>query len=153
MRWFLAGLGVGTVVGMVVAPKSGEETREELMEGAQEQLRQVRNAVEPYVEGARRKVEPALQRVQERIEPVVEEGREKLDAASQQVSRAVENVSSGGLLAILNEWPHEKLIKIPGIGPILATKIIQNRPYKSEDDLINSKELPPSAIANLRKSA
>jgi DNA uptake protein ComE-like DNA-binding protein len=109
--------------------------------------------VEPYVEGVRRKVEPALQRVQDRIEPLVEEGREKLNAASKQVSKAVENVSSGGLLAILNEWPHEKLIEIPGIGPILATKIIQNRPYKSEHDLINSKELPPSAIANLRKSA
>jgi gas vesicle protein len=34
--WFLAGLGVGAAIGMLYAPKSGEETREELRRRAEE---------------------------------------------------------------------------------------------------------------------
>ncbi|MDE1162086.1 MAG: YtxH domain-containing protein [Acidobacteriaceae bacterium] len=32
--WFLAGLGLGALVGVLYAPKSGKETREELVAGA-----------------------------------------------------------------------------------------------------------------------
>ncbi len=34
--WFLAGLGIGAAIGMLYAPKSGEETREELRRRAME---------------------------------------------------------------------------------------------------------------------
>jgi len=34
--WFLAGLGLGALVGVLYAPKSGKETREELVAGALE---------------------------------------------------------------------------------------------------------------------
>jgi len=34
--WFLAGLGIGAAIGMLYAPKSGEETREELRRRAEE---------------------------------------------------------------------------------------------------------------------
>jgi len=36
LGWFLAGLGVGALVGVLYAPKSGRETREELAMNAQE---------------------------------------------------------------------------------------------------------------------
>jgi gas vesicle protein len=32
--WFLAGLGVGALIGVLYAPKAGKETREDLMAGA-----------------------------------------------------------------------------------------------------------------------
>jgi len=32
--WFLAGLGIGALVGVLYAPKSGKETREDLVAGA-----------------------------------------------------------------------------------------------------------------------
>jgi gas vesicle protein len=32
--WFLAGLGIGALVGVLYAPKSGKETRDDLMAGA-----------------------------------------------------------------------------------------------------------------------
>jgi len=32
--WFLAGLGVGALVGVLYAPKSGKETREDIVSGA-----------------------------------------------------------------------------------------------------------------------
>lgn len=34
--WFLAGLGIGALVGVLYAPKSGKETRDELVAGALE---------------------------------------------------------------------------------------------------------------------
>jgi gas vesicle protein len=34
--WFLAGLGIGALVGVLYAPKSGKETREDLVSGALE---------------------------------------------------------------------------------------------------------------------
>lgn len=34
--WFLAGLGVGALVGVLYAPRSGRETREELLSRAEE---------------------------------------------------------------------------------------------------------------------
>ncbi len=48
--WFLAGLGVGAVVGVLYAPRSGEETREALrskaMEGSERVRQQARRARE-----------------------------------------------------------------------------------------------------------
>jgi gas vesicle protein len=40
--WFLAGLGIGAVVGVLYAPRSGEETREVLVSKAQEGRERVR---------------------------------------------------------------------------------------------------------------
>jgi gas vesicle protein len=34
--WFLAGLGLGAVVGVLCAPKAGSETREEILQRAEE---------------------------------------------------------------------------------------------------------------------
>jgi gas vesicle protein len=34
--WFLAGLGVGAVIGVLYAPKSGSETRRAIVEGAEQ---------------------------------------------------------------------------------------------------------------------
>lgn len=36
VAWFLAGVGVGALIGILYAPKSGRETREDLAQGARE---------------------------------------------------------------------------------------------------------------------
>jgi gas vesicle protein len=41
--WFLAGLGVGALVGVLYAPKAGSETREELRARAEEGREYMRN--------------------------------------------------------------------------------------------------------------
>jgi gas vesicle protein len=43
LAWFLAGLGVGALVGILYAPKSGRETREDLASSAREGADYVRN--------------------------------------------------------------------------------------------------------------
>lgn len=41
--WFLAGLGLGAILGVLYAPRSGRETREAIMESAQEGREYVRS--------------------------------------------------------------------------------------------------------------
>ncbi len=36
IMWFMAGLGLGALLGVLYAPRSGRETREALLEGAEE---------------------------------------------------------------------------------------------------------------------
>ena len=55
--WFLAGLGLGALVGVLYAPKSGSETRETILEKAEEgrefvktRARQVRDQAGDWVE-------------------------------------------------------------------------------------------------------
>jgi gas vesicle protein len=48
--WFLAGLGLGALIGVLYAPKSGRETREELLTGAKEGTEYLRNRSKEAVE-------------------------------------------------------------------------------------------------------
>jgi len=43
LLWFLAGLGIGTMAGILYAPRSGSETREALRSRAEEGREYVRN--------------------------------------------------------------------------------------------------------------
>lgn len=172
MKWtFLAGLGAGAAIGMMWAPKSGAELRSDIQEFARESYDQGRERLQPVVERlqpvvdqAREKLQPAIDNAREQAKPMMDEIRQRVDTVMAQASdvrdRVVEKasevkdgVTDGGLMAILNDWPHERLIEIDGIGPVLANKIIQHRPYESEEALMASKQLPPSAIESLRKAA
>jgi len=160
---FFAGLGAGTAIGMVVAPKRGAELREDLQAFARDSYEQGRERIEPMLDMAREKVQPAVDDLRNRIEPVLDDIDESVSRVLAQASDVQDSLADkvsdmranfgSGLMSILNEWPHERLIEIDGIGPVLATKIIQHRPYDSEAALIDSKQLPPSAIESLRKAA
>ena len=71
---FLMGGIVGTVVGILLAPKPGSETRADLLEQsellrtrAEELAARVRERVGPAMEGVREKVGPAVDGVRERV--------------------------------------------------------------------------------------
>ncbi|HET9696082.1 MAG TPA: YtxH domain-containing protein [Terriglobales bacterium] len=154
---FLAGLGLGAAVGMLIAPKSGAETRDELEDFARNSLN--REKLNEVLDEGRERLQNVVDQgreqinsVRERVQPVVDSAREGVSSAMGRAGELKDSIANRGLLAILNEWSHERLIEIDGIGPVLATKIIQNRPYESLDALENSK-LPPSAIESLKKAA
>jgi gas vesicle protein len=180
MNWtFFAGLGLGAAVGMLVAPKSGAEVRDDIEDFARnslnreklnevldqgrerlqsavdqgrEQLNAVRDRVQPVVDQARERVQPVVDQAREKMSAVTDRAAEMKDSMVDRAASVKDRVINGGLLAILNEWPHDRLIEIDGIGPVLATKIIQGRPYESSEELLEAK-LPPSAIASLKKAA
>ena len=164
MKWpFFAGVGVGAALGILLAPKSGAELREDIQDTARTSYEGGKDRLQAILEEASKRMHPVVDEALNRLDPVVEAARERvkpiMDDAARGLSEAgdglVEAAESGkeSLMTIVNDWPHERLVEINGIGPVLASKIIQYRPYKSEEDLLESKQLPPSAIESLRDAA
>jgi gas vesicle protein len=143
---FFAGMGIGAAIGMLIAPKSGAELRDDLEDLALDSFEQGRERLQATVE-------PLVDSVSESVEEVSARAARIHKDVARKAADLKEQVLHSGLLAILNEWPHERLIEIDGIGPVLASKIIQHRPYESEAALLSAKYLPPSAIESLRKAA
>ena len=73
--WFLAGLGIGAAVGILYAPKSGEETRQQLRDAA-EQGRDV--------------VKERAQQAKDQAGPWADKGRDYLNNQKEQVRSAYE---------------------------------------------------------------
>jgi len=73
--WFLAGLGIGAVVGVLYAPRSGEETREVLMSKAQE---------------GRERVRQQARRAREQANDWVDRGRDVMNQQKEQFRAAYE---------------------------------------------------------------
>ena len=77
--WFLAGLGVGAVVGVLYAPRSGDETREVLRSKAQEGTERVRAQARRAREQANDWMDrggDALNQQKERFRSAYEAGRQ-----------------------------------------------------------------------------
>jgi gas vesicle protein len=162
MKWtFFAGLGVGAAIGMVIAPKSGVELRDDVSEFTKERLNreklesladESRERIQSAVQQARDRIQPIVDEARQRVKPLVKEGAERVQSAADSVKKQA-GPTRVTFLEVINEWPHERLIEIDGIGPVLATKIIHGRPYKDEEALTEAKTLPPSAIECLRRAA
>ncbi len=61
--WFLAGLGIGAAVGVLYAPKSGRETREQIWQAAEDGRETVTNRARQYREQANQWVDKGKQYV------------------------------------------------------------------------------------------
>lgn len=104
IAWFLAGLGVGAVVGILYAPKSGRETREDLATGAREGTeylkargRQAADGVSTLVDKGKAQVGEYVDRGREVVdrgraqwEEFVERGKNIVSEQSTRVSQAVD---------------------------------------------------------------
>jgi gas vesicle protein len=77
--WFLAGLGIGAVVGLLYAPQSGNETREILMAKAEEGREYVRKRARD----AREQAEQWAQRGKQVYNAQKEQIRSAVDAGRQ----------------------------------------------------------------------
>ena len=71
--WFLAGIGIGTAVGVLFAPKSGRETRDTLMSAAEEGRQQVSERA--------RRVQEQAQQWADRGRDVINQQRDNLRSA------------------------------------------------------------------------
>jgi len=96
MAWFLAGLGVGALVGVLYAPKSGRETREDIAQGAREGSEYLRARTRQAAD----EVSAIVDKSKERVSEYVDRGREVVDRGRTQweefVQRGKNMVSEQG---------------------------------------------------------
>ena len=71
-------------------------------------------------------------------------------APAKATTQAATHASAQGELIDINSATADQLDTLPGIGPVLAQKIISGRPYKSKTDLTTKKVIPASAYAKIR---
>jgi gas vesicle protein len=102
--WFLAGLGIGALVGVLYAPKAGRETRDELLSGAREgseflrqRSREATDQVSDLVDRSRAQVNEYVDRGREYVDrgkaqwdEFVNQGRQFVNDKSGKVSAAVD---------------------------------------------------------------
>jgi len=86
LGWFLAGLGIGTLIGVLYAPKAGKETREDIAKGAREAkekaeelIEQGRQKATEYVETGKQYVEQGRQKASELVEEGKRQAKESVD--------------------------------------------------------------------------
>jgi gas vesicle protein len=78
LAWFLAGLGVGALVGILYAPKSGRETRDDLANGAREGTEYLKARTRQAAE----EVSAIVDKSKEQVTEYVERGKEAVARAS-----------------------------------------------------------------------
>ncbi len=97
LAWFLAGVGVGALVGILYAPKSGRETREDLANGAREgteylrtKTRKAAEEVSNFVDKSKDQVGEYVDRGRAQWEEFVERGKNLVSDQTGRVTAAVE---------------------------------------------------------------
>jgi len=96
LAWFVAGLGVGALVGILYAPKAGRETREDLITGAREgteylraRTRQAAEQVADLVDKGKEHVGEYVDRGRAQWEEFVERGKNLVTEQTGRVNAAV----------------------------------------------------------------
>jgi competence protein ComEA len=113
MKSFLFGLGVGTAVGLLLAPQAGNQTRAEWAARARSWMDEVQGNV--------------------RQEP--EPSGETPDVVAE----------------VLNTATQHDLRTVHGIGKATAKKIVENRPYESEEQVLEQGVLSEKTIEKVKE--
>jgi gas vesicle protein len=88
--WFLAGLGVGALVGVLYAPKSGKETRDDLVAGALD----AKERAAVLAEQARERATELAEQGKQQVGEYVDRGKEYYDRGRTQWTQYVEKGKS-----------------------------------------------------------
>jgi gas vesicle protein len=86
LAWLVAGLGIGALVGILYAPKSGRETRDDIARGAREGTEYLRTRSKQAAE----QVGTLVDKGKEQVGEYVERGRRLVGDQANRVAAAVE---------------------------------------------------------------
>jgi len=114
LAWFLAGLGVGALIGILYAPKSGREMREDLAQSAREgteylkaKSRQAAEQVGHLVDKGKEQVGEYVDRGRAQWEEFVERGKSLVNDQTTRVGAAVDAGREAYRTAVAAEEPAE----------------------------------------------
>ena len=142
MKSFLAGLGLGVVTAVVLNQRTrGRNPQKPTFTSA---------AVEPRG-GRERRIMAAASRP----ERGPKSGSQRAGLApAGTVGRPEQPPQPAPVLSpeeVLNSATRQQLLSVYGIGPVLADRILQNRPYAAVYDLVKQGIIPESIFVQLRK--
>jgi competence protein ComEA len=131
MKGFLTGIGLGAAIGILLAPENGTETRKKLMTRAAE----LANSLE-------KRLEEKSEALGGPVHAQTGAGAENYEVESE--------VSPDPVAEVLNTASKTQLRKVPGIGDARARRIIENRPFESEAEVVESKVIPETVLKKLK---
>ena len=136
MKSFLAGVGIGAGVGLLLAPEAGLETRRKIKEKFGKSADKLNTSSQPIVSAVRDQVEQLANK--------------EYEQPKQQLASAKNNESER-VLDILNSASKTKLTSVPGIGDGIARSIIEHRPYSDASQVIEKTILSQEVLDKLKK--
>jgi gas vesicle protein len=93
--WFLAGLSLGSLLGVLYAPKAGQETRDELVSGAlgsseyvRQRSRHATRVAGDYVDRSKDQVNDYVNRGKEHVTHLTSKSREAVESGRQKINDA-----------------------------------------------------------------
>lgn len=152
MKAFLAGLGTGIALGVLYAPKSGNQTREQIRQKAGELAGKAKKQVGKAGQFAG-SVQEEARDFGSPTETQDIGSTTKARDFGPQTEEAVPAAAKvdEGLLLRLNTASRDELMSISGIGPVTADKIIRGRPYHAAEQLVDRGIVPESVFKEMQK--
>jgi DNA uptake protein ComE-like DNA-binding protein len=136
MKAFLTGIGLGAAIGVAIAPASGSNTRKKVKTWSADLGERMNQKFSPGAEG---------ENSQDGVEPRAASDRVEANQDAGESSSAQDEVAE-----VLNNASKTKLRSVPGIGDATARRIIENRPFESEAEVLENKVLPEKVLKTLK---
>lgn len=143
MKSFLTGLGIGAALGCALAPAAGSETRKKMKDLVQKLAEQS----QPQPQSSDGKPEQETNHVMEST-PRMQESQHEEAVSAQSAQDSIKDE----VARILNTASKTTLRSVRGIGDATARRIVESRPYDSEEAVLKDKVLSKDVFKELKET-